>query len=92
MNTDGGQVKISTKLLGEQNHSKTCLSPDILTIGCCLVAGGAKSIVRKPATKKGILITDANGDATFIEVPEGIAGYNKILATDANANLVWVDR
>lgn len=92
MNTDGGQIKTSTTLLGEQNHSKTCLSPDILTFGCCLVAGGAKSIARKSATKKGILITDANGDATFIEVPEGIAGYNKILATDANANLVWVDR
>jgi len=92
MATDGGQIATNTIVLGEQNHSKTCLTPDTLVSNCILVAGGVNSLVRKLATKKGILITDAKGDATFIEVPDGVAGYNKILATDANANLVWVDR
>ena len=92
MSTDGKQIRTSTTLLGEQNHSKTCLTPDILVDSCILVASGAKSLARKLTTRKGILITDANGDAAFIQVPDGVAGYNKILATDANANLVWVDR
>lgn len=92
MATDGGQIRNSTTVLAEQNHSKTCLTPDTLVATCVLVASGAKTIARKLATKKGILITNASGDAAFIEVPDGAAGYNKILATDANANLVWVDK
>lgn len=91
MNTDGGRIAISETTLGEQNHSKTCLTSDSLIANCVLVANGVKSIARKLAAKKGILATDANGNAVFIEVPDGIAGQNKILATDANANLVWID-
>jgi len=92
MATDGGQIRNSTTILSEQNHSRTCLTPDTLVVECVLVASGAKTFARKLATKKGILITDANGDAAFIQVPDGAAGYNKILATNANGNLVWVDR
>jgi len=92
MSTDGGQIKNSSKVFGEQNHSKTCLTTDTLLANCVLVASGSKSIARKLATRKGILITDGNGDAAFIEVPDGAAGYNKLLATNANGNLVWIDR
>lgn len=92
MITDGGQIKTSTKVYGEQNHSKTCLTSDTLTLNSVLVATGIRSIARKLATKKGILVTDSNGDAAFLQVPDGVAGYNKLLATDANGNLVWVDR
>lgn len=92
MATDGGQIRDSSKVYGEQNHTQTCVTPDILTLNCVLVAGGDKSLARRLATKKGILITDANGNASFIEVPEGLAGQNKVLATDNNGDLTWIDR
>ena len=106
MATDGNKIVINGIIVGEQNHSKTCLAPNILTADCILVANGPKSIAKLLATKKGILITDANGNAAkkgilitdangnaaFIQVPDGDAGKNKILATDANSNLVWIDQ
>lgn len=92
MATDGGQIKILGLVFGEQNHSQTCTTPDILASNCVVVAGGNKTLARKLATTKGLLITDANGNATFFEVPIGISGQNKLLATDSNGNLVWIDR
>lgn len=92
MATDGGQIRNSSLIFGEQNHSQTCTTPDILSVSCVIVAGGNKSLARKLATRKGILVTDANGNAAFLEVPDGLAGQNKLLATDASGNLVWVDK
>ena len=92
MATDGGQIRTKIKVLGEQNHSKTCLTPDVLVLNGVLVASEIKTIAHKLATKKGILITDASGNAAFIQVPDGIAGYNKILSTNTESNLVWIDK
>jgi len=91
-----GQLKIKiddfVKLVGETNDPNTCLTPDVLASQCVLIGGGPKVIARKLATKRGILITDADGNASFIEVPEGVAGQNKLLATDSNGNLIWIDQ
>lgn len=92
MATNGSQIRTASKIYSEQNHTQTCVTSDILSENSILVASGAKSLARKLATRKGILITDINGNASFLEVPEGAAGYNKILATDANGNLIWVDK
>ena len=57
MATDGGQIRDSLVVYGEQNHTQTCLTPDILALDCVVVAGGDKTLARKLATTKGILIT-----------------------------------
>jgi len=90
--TDGGKIVVKGKVVAEQNHSKTCLATNVLSMNCLLVAEASKSLAKLLAAKKGVLITGANGNATFIQVPSGDAGKNKILATDANSNLVWVDQ
>lgn len=87
-----GQVIMDGKIVAEQAHSRTCLASNVLNEDCILVANGSKALAKLLATKKGILITDANGNAAFIQVPDGDAGKNKMLATDANSNLVWVDQ
>ena len=100
MATDGGQIRVAStlggaipgKVYGEQNHSRTVTSSNILTQDKCIVASGIQNLALHLANKKGILITDINGNATFLEVPEGAAGYNKLLGTDANGNLTWIDR
>jgi hypothetical protein len=92
MATDGGQIRTNSKIYAEQNHSKTCTTSDIMTSGKCIVANGAKAFTLHIANKKGILITDAKGNATFIAVPEGSAGYNKLLSTDAKGDLTWIDK
>ena len=98
--TDGGKVIIvgddGPIVVAEQNHSRTCLATNALSLNCILVAQGSKALAKLLAkllaTRKGILITGANGNAAFIPVPDGDAGKNKILATDSNSNLVWVDQ
>lgn len=91
MATDGGQVRIGSKVVAEQNHSQTCTTAESMTNNRCVVAGGDKTFTLHKANKKGILITNASGNATFVPVPEGSAGYNKLLSTDGNGNLTWVD-
>lgn len=92
MATDGGQIRTNSKIYAEQNHSKTCTTSDIMTSGKCIVASRAKVFAPHVANRKGVLITDANGNAAFIAVPEGSAGYNKLLSTNVNGNLIWIDK
>lgn len=92
MATDGGQIRTNSKIYAEQNHSQTCTTSEIMTSGKCILASGPKVFTLHVANRKGILITDANGDATFMAVPEGSAGYNKLLATKANGDLTWIDK
>ena len=92
MATDGGQIRTATKVYAEQNHSQTCTTTETMTPGRCIVASGAKTFTLHVANKKGVLITDANGNAAFVAVPDGEAGYNKLLSTDANGNLTWIDK
>jgi len=87
-----GQIATKEKVYGETNHPKTCISYDTLTANSILVASGNRTISIKPSTRRAILITDASGNAAFIEVPDGDAGKNKLLVTDINKNLVWIDQ
>jgi len=87
-----GQIVVNKNVVGEVNNQKTCLSSEILIANCILIANGAKTITIKPSTKKAILITDNDGNASFIEVPDGDAGKNKLLATNANSDLIWIDQ
>lgn len=92
MATDGGQVRDVNKVYAEQNHSQTCTTTATMTSGLSVVASEARVFaLHATANKKGILITDANGNAAFVAVPDGAAGYNKLLSTDANGNLTWID-
>ena len=95
MATDGGQSRTKGKLLAEQNHSRTVTTTDVLTSGRVMVSGENNTIVRHPlatATGYGILITDAAGNASFLAVPSGPAGYNKLLAVLSDGTLGWIDR
>lgn len=92
MATDGGQIRTAEKVLAEQNHSQTCTTTQVMVSDKLVLGGGAKTIAPHSASKKGIFITDINGNANFLPVPDGAAGYNKILATDANGNLIWLDQ
>lgn len=91
MATDGGQIRTVEKVLAEQNHSHTCTTPSTMVSDKVVVGNGARVLALHPTitTRKGILITDANGNAHFLPVPDGEAGYNQILATDEFGNLVW---
>lgn len=92
MATDGKQIRSKDKVYGEQNHSKTCKTSDNLLSGSLVKAGGPQSLARHTITTKGIIVTDALGNISFLAVPSGAAGYNKLLAVDASGNLTWVDK
>ena len=92
MATDGGQIRIAEKVLAEQNHSHTCTTTSTMVMDKCIIGNGARTLAPHIANKKGILIVDGSGNANFYPVPDGEAGYNKILATDENGNLVWKDQ
>ena len=92
MATNGGQIRLANKVLAEQNHSATCTSPDFLHMNKCIISGEGQTLKVHPANRRGIMIVNANGDADFLSVPEGLAGCNKLLATDGNNQLVWIDR
>jgi hypothetical protein len=92
MATDGGQIRIAGKILAEQNHSKTVTSNSTMTLDKIAVGNGAKRLVPHTVGQAGILITNALGNATFVPVPAGEAGYNKLLYSNANSELEWVDK
>lgn len=92
MATDGGQIRTKNKVYGEQNHSMTCTTSGTLTPLNYVISNGNKTLTILPTNKKGILIVDSSGKAFFHPVPDGEAGYNKLLATDAYGNLTWVDK
>ena len=85
--------KIAThKVHGEANHPDTCTTLGTLTQSKCVIANGTKTLALHPVNEKGILITDAYGNATFRAVPAGEAGYNKLLSVNTNKQLVWIDQ
>lgn len=90
--TDGGQIRIDNKVYAEQNHSNTVLSNFILSDNKIVLGDGSKRLKTFDMLGNGILVTDSTGSATFFEVPDGIEGQNKLLATDENGNLVWVEK
>lgn len=90
MATDGGQIRTAKKILAEQNHSHTCTTLQTMTPNKSIIGGGARKLTPHTANNIGILITDINGNATFIPVPDGAAGQNKVLATDTYGNLNWI--
>lgn len=92
MATDGKQIKIGNVVYAEQNHSKTCLSSHILPRYKIIVAEGPLSVKPLVLDSAGVLVTDANGNAEFIPVPPGEAGYNKVLATDNTFKLGWISK
>ena len=85
-------IKDNVKVYAEMNHPDTVTAEELLTASKIAYATGPKSVGVLKMTGTGILITDNGGNASFLTVPPGAAGYNKLLATDANGNLIWVDQ
>lgn len=92
MATDGGQIRTVDNVLAEQNHSQTCTAINIMTTDKLIIGTGLRTFGVDISTTKGIIYIDGNGNTNFLPVPDGEAGYNKILATDINSNLYWKDQ
>lgn len=92
MATDGGYSRDKNKIYSEQNHSRTVTVPGTLAGDTLIVGASIMTIKNYVPASKGILILNASGNADFVAVPSGAAGYNKLLATNASGNLVWIDK
>lgn len=84
-------IRYGIKKYGEMNNPNTCTTSNTMTLGKVIILDADKKLAVHPANKKGILTTDADGKISFFPVPDGEAGYNKLLVTDG-VNLKWVDR
>ena len=93
MATDGGQIRIKDKVLAEQNHSKTCTSPNSMIDGKLIIGNNLRTL--KPyleTNKRGIIFLTTTETVSFLQVPDGEAGYYKLLGTDQYGNLTWLDQ
>lgn len=84
-------IRTKTKIYGEANHPDTCTTTETMTTGKCIVTDNISRLTTINTKRQGILMTDANGRATFFPVPEGPEGANKLLATNGES-LIWIDR
>lgn len=82
-------IRTKTKIYGETNHPDTVLSSATIAVDKWLVGAGNKSVVGLTPGPNQILIT--NGDGT-ISVLDFNGQSNKLIGTNANGDIVLVDR
>lgn len=86
-------IRTKNKVFGEMNASNTCKTNNIMSTNRLIVTDINSEIsVLEPIDANGnitsgVYYTDANGKAAFFPTD----GPNKLLGTDANGNLTWIN-